>query len=88
MSKFFLEAKDWMSSGISNVEKDMASKFSKGGPPFWMTYYGGVLKGIDPRHFIQELLLPIDMPFMLLLHILMIPEHQPILSDKFSADQH
>ena len=51
-----------------------------------MAYYGGALRGMDARDFIQELLLV--MPFLQVLHILIIPEHQPTLLDKFPADQH
>lgn len=43
---------------------------------------------MDPRDFIQELLLPTGRPFLLLLHSLMIPEYQSTLLDKFPADKH
>jgi hypothetical protein len=38
--------------------------------------------------FIAGLLLAADMPFLSLLHSLMIPGHQPTLLGKFSAEQH
>lgn len=77
-----------MSSDTSNVGKDMAREFSKAGPPFWMAYDGWALRGMDPRGFIQELLLPTDRRFLPLLQILVIPEYQPTLLDEFPAGQH
>jgi hypothetical protein len=56
-----------------------AREFSGGGPLFCMAVVGGLLRGMDPRRFVSGLLLTADIPFVPLLHNLMIPVHQPNL---------
>jgi hypothetical protein len=48
--------------------------------------YGCTLERHNPRDFIPGLLLTADMPFLPLLHRLMIPRHQPTLLGKFPAE--
>ena len=57
-----------------------------------MAFDGWALRCKATRDFIPGLLLAADMPFLSLLHDIMIPDHQPTLLGtllgKFPADQH
>jgi len=63
------------------------SKLPRDGLPFCMAVMGALWRH-SPRDFIPVLLLDMDMPFLSLLHSLMIPGHQPTLLGKFPPDQH
>ena len=68
----------------SHLEKAVASKWVS---YRWLTVLHGLngrtLERHGPRGFIPGLLLTADMPFLLLLHSLMIPGHKPTLLGKF-----
>jgi hypothetical protein len=51
-------------------------------------FSGFVPQRHSPRDSIPRLLLPVDMPFLPLLHNLMISGYQPILLVKFPEDQY
>lgn len=66
-----------------------SSEFPGDGPLFCMVVMGELWRGKDLRDFIPGLLLTAaDMPFLSLLHGLMILGHQPILLGKFPVDQY
>jgi hypothetical protein len=51
-------------------------------------YSGCALRGMDPRDFVSGLLLDADMPFLPLLHSLMILGYQPAPLGKLPADHY
>jgi hypothetical protein len=54
---------------------------------FYTDAMGALWRGTAPET-VSGMLLAADMPFLPLLHNLMIPGHQPTLLGKFPADQH